>query len=146
MERTSFNAGGLGGRVAIKCAICYAILQTMFISGCIATEYRLMVYHIEFVNIDLSKIAPLAQIWSIFLEITQYAPADLRNSTMAPVDISSKLDELLHTYKESNTPAIRVYKVSVTTILDSRISLLPSPYKTSWPARLPLKAPLGGPP
>jgi len=111
MDNTSHKAGALGDRVSIKCALSYAILQAMFISASIATDYRLMVYHINFVHVDLSKIAPLSQIWSIFLEITRLTPANLYNHTAQPSDISSRLDQLLYTYQSSHKTAIRVYKV-----------------------------------
>jgi len=111
MDNSSHQAGALGDRFAIRCAISYAILQAMFISASIATDYRLMVYHINFVHVDLSKIAPLSKIWNIFLEITQFTPANLYNHTAQPSDASSRLDRLLYTYQTSHKTAIRVYKV-----------------------------------
>ena len=113
MEQPSLPAGRLGTRGAIHCGICYAVLQAMFITGSIASQYRVMVYHVDFVNIDLSKIAPLARIWAIFCEFNFAAHAVVLGNATVSAESSGSLDELLHAYSQSHTTAIHVYKVCV---------------------------------
>jgi len=113
MEQPSQPAGRLGTRGAINCGICYAVLQAMFITGSIASQYRVMVYHVDFANIDLSKIAPLARIWSIFCEFSLASPAPVPGNVTGAGDMSAGLDELLHANSQSHTTAIHVYKVCV---------------------------------
>lgn len=126
--------GALGSKTAIKVATWYAAFQSMFIVGCITTQYRLMVYHVDFVHIDLSKVMPLTKIWNIFIQSTRVEP-NVQNTTIhTNMDAASKLDQLLHTYKVDHTAAIRVYKVrTIYNSLNPQYTLPPRPQKARSP-------------
>ena len=108
------GSASLGGRFAIRLATYYTILQSMFIFGCISCQYRLMVYHVAFSHVDISKMMPLSRVWSIFTQIS-HTPRDnnLYFNISTPgiqSDGDMQLDKLLNQYKIDNSVPIHVYK------------------------------------
>jgi len=101
----------LGGRFAIRMATYYTILQSMFIFGCISCQYRLMVYHINFTHIDITKMMPLKRVWDIFTQLSHRdSSLILSNRTTVGSGSEEQLDALLDAYKNSNDVPIHVYK------------------------------------
>jgi len=90
------------------------ILQCMFISGCNSCQYRLMVYHVNFVHVDITQMMPLKRIWDVFTQMSQ----GLENcggfggvNSTGPILYSDKqLDVLLARYKNTNDVPIHVYR------------------------------------
>jgi len=105
----------LGSRFAIKMATYYTILQSMFIFGCISCQYRLMVYHVSFTHVDITKMMPLRKIWDIFTQMshTSSTQDSIDNKTAgAPLlDSERQLNKLLSSYKSGHSVPIHVYKV-----------------------------------
>jgi len=105
------GAVALGGHFAIRMATYYTILQSMFIFGCISCQYRLMVYHVNFTHIDITKMMPLKRVWDIFTKMSHgTGPGVLSNHSSMLPDSEKQLDELLARYKSGNDVPIHVYK------------------------------------
>jgi len=107
----------LGGRFAIRMATYYSILQSMFIFGCISCQYRLMVYRVNFVHVDITKMMPLKRVWDIFTQMSSSTDAGAGggggngdNTTILKPDTEKQLDILLARYKNTNDVPIHVYK------------------------------------
>jgi len=104
----------LGGCFAIQMATYYTILQCMFIFGCISCQYRLMVYHVNFVHVNITEMMPLKRVWDIFIQMSQGSANDGgfggANSTCLTLDSEKQLDILLARYKNTNDVLIHVYK------------------------------------
>jgi len=104
----------LGGKFAIRLATYYTIAQSMFVFGCISCQYRLMVYHVSFSHVDITKMMPLRRVWDIFTQMSRGVTegADLHNSTMFRTRSGAEmqLDKLLQQYKMDNSVPIHVYK------------------------------------
>ena len=106
------GAPALGSRFAIRMATYYTILQCMFIFGCISCQYRLMVYHVSFTHVDITKMMPLKRIWDIFTQMSRSADGGgtvISNSSALVLESEKQLDALLARYKSSDVP-IHVYK------------------------------------
>jgi hypothetical protein len=109
------GAPALGGRFAIRMATYYTILQCMFIFGCISCQYRLMVYHVNFTHVDITKMMPLKRVWDIFTQMSLGAAnggggTGGGNRTTHTLDSEKQLDLLLARHKNSNDVPIHVYK------------------------------------
>ena len=109
------GAPALGGRFAIKMATYYTVVQCMFIFGCISCQYRLMVYHVNFVHVDITKMMSLKTVWDIFTKMSLGVATDssglgAANSTSPTPDNEKQLDALLARYKNTNDVPIHVYK------------------------------------
>jgi len=107
----------LGGKFAIRLATYYTILQSMFVFGCISCQYRLMVYHVSFSHVDITKMMPLRRVWDIFTQISLGVKGvkdgtDSHNSTAfaSRSGAELQLDKLLSQYKMDNSVPIHVYK------------------------------------
>ena len=90
----------------------YTILQSMFIFGCISCQYCLMVYHVNFTHIDITKMMPLKRVWDIFTQMSHSAGGEKNaatNTAALVLESEKQLDALLARYKSSDVP-IHVYK------------------------------------
>ena len=107
------GGAALGSRFAIRMATYYTIAQSMFIFGCISCQYRLMVYHVSFTHVDITKMMPLRRVWDIFTQISR-SPSGrgfgATNNSTVRTDAERQLDELLSRYKSGADVPIHVYK------------------------------------
>ena len=115
-HQNSIAMGGLslGSKFAIRLATYYTILQSMFVFGCISCQYRLMVYHIAFAHVDITKMMPLRRVWDIFTQMSRGIKLgmDSQNSTVFATlsGAEMQLDKLLSQHKMDNSVPIHVYK------------------------------------
>ena len=116
----------LGSKTAIKMAMYCVILQFVFIIvSCISWQYHLMVYHVSFAHVDITKIMPLRRIWDIY---TQISPPSLgtvaRNASQnagVQHDKNMQLDNLLRASKNLHSTPIHAYKVCTHTQRNSSL-------------------------
>jgi len=106
----------LGSKTAIKMAMYYVILQFVFIIvSCISWQYHLMVYHVSFTHVDITKMMPLRKIWEIFTQMSHTSSTqdsiDNKTAGVSLLDSERQLNQLLSSYKSGHTVPIHVYKV-----------------------------------
>ena len=96
----------------------YSILQSMFIFGCISCQYCLMVYRVNFVHVDITKMMPLKRVWEIFTQMSSSSGAggggggggNGDNATTLKPHTEKQLDILLARHKNTNDVPLHVYK------------------------------------
>ena len=110
--------GVLATRQTVNLMTYYAIAQCMFIFVCVSCWYQLIVYHITFSHVDVSKMISIRQLWDVFVisasagTSTNNVMQSQSNSTnTSPALIS--LEMQLKKYMRAKTPAIHIYTVRV---------------------------------